>query len=178
MTSKVDSAETRAKRIKLLILDIDGVMTDGRLYLSGEGETFKQFNILDGLGIKLLRQNGVEVAIISGRSSAALTKRARDLGIEHLYQGREDKLQALTELMAQMTLSLDEVAHMGDDLPDLPVMRRVGLAMAPANAYRLVKQHAQYCTETAGGAGAVREACDFLLSAQGKLDTALAPYLS
>ncbi|MEZ5547044.1 MAG: HAD family hydrolase [Pseudomonadales bacterium] len=168
----------KAKAIKLLVLDIDGVMTDGRLYFSAQGEALKVFNILDGLGIKLLRNSGVEVAIISGRRSEALAKRASDLGINHLYQGREDKIQALTELITPLELSFAEVAHLGDDLPDLPVIRKVGLGMAVANAYELVKHHADWCSTAKGGEGAVREACDFIMSAQGTLDDALQPYLN
>jgi len=171
-------AQQKAIAVKLLVLDIDGVMTDGRLYFSAQGEALKVFNILDGLGIKLLRNSGVEVAIISGRSSEALSKRAADLGIKHLYQGREDKIQALTELLTVLDLSFNQVAHLGDDLPDLPVIRKVGLGMAVANAYALVKQHADWCTSAKGGEGAVREACDFIMSAQGTLDDALQPYLN
>ena len=171
-------AQQKAIEIKLLVLDIDGVMTDGRLYFSAQGEALKVFTIPDGLGIKLLRNSGVEVAIISGRSSEALSKRAADLGIKHLYQGREDKIQALTELLTVLDLSFNQVAHLGDDLPDLPVIRKVGLGIAVANAYALVKQHADWCTTAKGGEGAVREACDFIMSAQGTLDDALQPYLN
>ncbi|MCF7981441.1 MAG: HAD hydrolase family protein, partial [Pseudomonadales bacterium] len=145
---------------------------------SAQGEALKVFNILDGLGIKLLRNSGVEVAIISGRRSEALTKRASDLSITHLYQGREDKIQALTELLARLNLSFKEVAHVGDDLPDLPVIRQAGLGIAVANAYELVKQHADWCTEKKGGEGAVREVCDFIMSAQGTIEHAHQAYLN
>lgn len=178
MTQKdLAQAAQKAKAIKLLVLDIDGVMTDGRLYFSAEGEVLKVFNILDGQGIKLLRSSGVEIAIISGRRSEALAKRASDLGIVHLYQGREDKINALDELLSELQLDYQQVAHLGDDLPDLPVIRRVGLGMAVANAYELVKQQADWCTKARGGEGAVREACDFIMKAQGTLEQALRPFL-
>lgn len=177
MTTDIAAATEKAKQIRLLILDVDGVMTDGRLYFSAEGELLKVFNILDGQGIKLLHASGVEVAIITGRRAAALEKRAADLGIRHLYQGREDKLNALDELLAQLRLEYHQVAHLGDDLPDLPVIKRVGLGMAVANAYALVREQADWCTHTQGGNGAVREACDFIMAAQGTLEGALQSFL-
>jgi len=170
-------ASEKARAVRLLVLDVDGVMTDGHLYFSAQGESLKVFNILDGQGIKLLRESGVEVAIITGRRSTALEKRANDLGIRHLYQGREDKLNALDELLAELHLQYNQVAHLGDDLPDLPVIRRVGLGMAVANAYDLVKTQADWCARRHGGDGAVREACDFIMAAQGTLAQALAPFL-
>ena len=117
----------RAKAIKLAVFDVDGVLTDGKLYFLPDGSEFKTFNTLDGQGIKMLMRSGVRTAIISGRKTPVVEKRARDLGIQHLYQGREDKLVVLDELLAELGLHYEQVAYLGDDLPDLPVIRRVGL---------------------------------------------------
>jgi 3-deoxy-D-manno-octulosonate 8-phosphate phosphatase (KDO 8-P phosphatase) len=177
MTKNLQKALASAKEVKLLVLDVDGVMTDGRLYIGAEGETIKAFNSHDGHGIKMLRCSGIEVAIISGRKSSALEQRAKELGIKHLYQGREDKITALNELLNIIDVNYQQIAHLGDDLPDLPVIRRVGLGMAVANAYPLVKEHALWCTKAEGGNGAVREACDFIMAAQNTLVPALDQYL-
>lgn len=177
MSKDLQKALNRAKQIKLLVLDVDGVMTDGSLYFIGEGEALKVFNCHDGHGIRMLRRSGVEVALISGRESPALETRAHDLGIKFLYQGREDKINALDELLEIIDLDYQHIAHLGDDLPDLPIIRRVGLGMAVANAYPLVKEHAIWCTRANGGHGAVREACDFIMAAQNTLVPALDQYL-
>jgi 3-deoxy-D-manno-octulosonate 8-phosphate phosphatase (KDO 8-P phosphatase) len=170
-------AEEKAFKIKLLILDVDGVLTDGKLYFSANGETLKVFNSLDGHGIKMLRATGVEVAIISGRESEALDQRVANLGIQYYFPGREDKINALDELLVSLQLRDEQIAHLGDDLPDLPVIQRVGLGMAVANAYSFVKLHADWCARNNGGDGAVREACDFIMDAQGTLQSALDQYL-
>jgi 3-deoxy-D-manno-octulosonate 8-phosphate phosphatase (KDO 8-P phosphatase) len=167
----------RAARIQLLVLDVDGVMTNGQLYFSEHGESLKAFNTLDGLGIKLLQQNGIEVAIISGRQSGALGKRAAALGIKRIAQGREDKFNALSELLSSHPVELDRIACAGDDLPDLQVMRRVGLAFAVPDAHESVHRYTHACTSRAGGMGAVREIADFLLQAQQRYDAALADFL-
>ncbi|MBF7142828.1 MULTISPECIES: KdsC family phosphatase [Pseudomonas] len=167
----------RASRIKLAVFDVDGVLTDGRLYFLEDGSEMKAFNTLDGQGIKMLMASGVATAIISGRNSVATERRARNLGIPHVFQGREDKLAVLEGLVAQLGLSLDQVAHLGDDLPDLPVMRRVGLGMAVANAADFVRKHAHGVTQARGGEGAAREYCELILRAQGNLDAALNHYL-
>lgn len=167
----------RASRIKLAIFDVDGVLTDGRLYFLEDGTEMKAFNTLDGQGIKMLMASGVATAIISGRNSPSTERRARNLGIPHVYQGREDKLVVLAELVGRLGLSYEQVAHLGDDLPDLPVMRRVGLGMAVANANAFVRQHAHGITEAKGGEGAAREYCELILRAQGNLDAALNHYL-
>jgi 3-deoxy-D-manno-octulosonate 8-phosphate phosphatase (KDO 8-P phosphatase) len=167
----------RASRIKLAIFDVDGVLTDGRLYFLEDGSEMKAFNTLDGQGIKMLMASGVATAIISGRKSPATDKRARNLGIGHVYQGREDKLVVLDELLGQLNLSHEQVAHLGDDLPDLPVIRRVGLGMAVANANDFVRRHAHGVTQAKGGEGAAREYCELILRAQGNLDAALNHYL-
>jgi 3-deoxy-D-manno-octulosonate 8-phosphate phosphatase (KDO 8-P phosphatase) len=167
----------RAARIRLLILDVDGVLTDGRLYLSSDGVESKAFHTRDGHGIKLLREGGVNVAVISGRRSRAVELRMTELGVEHLYQGIDNKLTALDELVARLDLELDEVAHVGDDVIDLPVMRKVGLAIAVQDASEFVKRHAHWQTANAGGRGAVRDACELILEAQGSLEVLLDRYL-
>ncbi|MFO1388579.1 KdsC family phosphatase [Cellvibrio sp.] len=170
--------ETRAKRIKLLLLDVDGVLTDGRLYFSNQGDEFKTFSTLDGHGIKLLQKSGVKVGIITGRTSNLVAKRASDLGIKILVQGREDKWDALQEILAEHPVQLDEIAFMGDDWPDLTVMCRVGLALAPANSHFTVTERAHWQSRARGGEGAVREACDMLMKAQNSFDQLLKTYLA
>jgi 3-deoxy-D-manno-octulosonate 8-phosphate phosphatase (KDO 8-P phosphatase) len=166
----------RGKHIKLAVFDVDGVLTDGRLYFLEDGSEFKTFNTLDGQGIKMLIASGVTTAIISGRKTPVVERRARNLGIAHLYQGREDKLVVLDELLSQLGLNYEQVAYLGDDLPDLPVIRRVGLGMAVASA-GFVRQHAHGITQARGGEGAAREFCELILSAQGNLEAAHAAYL-
>ncbi|MGH8352872.1 MAG: KdsC family phosphatase [Pseudomonas sp.] len=167
----------RAQGVKLAIFDVDGVLTDGRLYFLTDGSEFKTFNTLDGHGIKLLIASGVRTAIISGRTTPVVERRAQNLGIQHLYQGREDKLAVLDELLGELGLSYAQVAYLGDDLPDLPVMRRVGLGMAVASADAFVRQHAHGVTEARGGEGAAREFCELIMRAQGSLEAAQAAYL-
>lgn len=166
----------RARRIKLLLLDVDGVLTDGKLYFSNSGDELKTFCTLDGHGIKLLQGSGVKVGIITGRTSTLVAKRAKDLGIELLIQGREDKWAALQENMDN-SISLEEIAFMGDDWPDLSVMSRVGLALTVPNAHLSVADRAHWQSRFHGGQGAVREACDLIMQAQGTFDSALALYL-
>lgn len=168
---------TKAKLIKLLILDVDGTLTDGNLYYSSEAIEFKAFNTQDGQGIKLLQQSGVEVAIITVRTSALLEKRAKDLGINYLFQGQNNKLVIYENLIKRLNFSPEQVAYVGDDLPDLAIIRRVGLGIAVANAYSFVKKHALYETKALGGSGAVREVCDLIMTAQGSLEKILAQYL-
>lgn len=167
----------RAKAVRLAIFDVDGVLTDGRLYFLADGSEFKTFNTLDGHGIKMLIASGVQTAIISGRSSPVVERRAANLGIQHLIQGREDKLLVLEQLLGELGLGYEEVAYLGDDLPDLPVIRRVGLGMAVASADAFVRQHAHGITSAAGGAGAAREFCELIMRAQGTLEQAQAAYL-
>jgi 3-deoxy-D-manno-octulosonate 8-phosphate phosphatase (KDO 8-P phosphatase) len=165
-----------AKKIKLLLLDVDGVLTDGRLYYGNSGEEMKAFNIQDGLGIKLLQRAEVQVGIITGRVSSLLEHRATELGIHPVVQGREDKLTALQELMQTMDINLDEVAFVGDDLPDLAVIRQVGLGITPANGSSTLSSQAQWQTSKRGGDGAVREVAEMILYAQNKLPSILATY--
>ena len=167
----------RAKKIKLTIFDVDGVMTDGSLYLADDGQEFKAFNSLDGHGMKMLKRSGVELAIITGRSSQLVALRAINLGVTHLYQGSEDKLTAFLELLEKTGHDPAECAYMGDDVVDLPVMRRCGLAVCVPAAPALVKQHSHYITQLPGGGGAVRELCELIMQAQGTFEMQLAPYL-
>lgn len=167
----------RASLVRLLVLDVDGVLTDGTLYFSAAGEELKAFNIHDGLGIKLLRAAGVEVAIITGRRSAALERRAEDLGVSRLMQGIEDKLAAFTALADGLGLKAEQIGCVGDDLPDLPLLRRCALSIAVPEAPKRVRDAAHYVTHAGGGRGAVREVCELILEAQGSLEAQLAPYL-
>ena len=173
----MDKLHERARAIRLAIFDVDGVLTDGRLYFMPDGTEFKSFNTLDGHGIKMLMASGVETAIISGRKSPLVERRAANLGIKHLIQGREDKLTALSELRQIIPVEMHEIAHLGDALPDLPVMRRVGLGMAVASADAFVREHAHGVTQAVGGAGAAREFCELIMRAQGTLEQAQAAYL-
>jgi 3-deoxy-D-manno-octulosonate 8-phosphate phosphatase (KDO 8-P phosphatase) len=161
--------DERARRLRLAIFDVDGVMTDGTLYIGAQGEAFKAFNILDGHGVKMLQAGGIATAIISGRASEALTRRAAELGIAHVVQGCADKLAAFEKLRGELGCEAADCAFMGDDLPDLAVMQRCGFAVAVANAVDAVKQGAHYVTRTPGGHGAVREFCELVLRARGQL---------
>lgn len=173
----MNDLNARAKKIKLAVFDVDGVMTDGRLYFLPDGTEFKTFNVLDGLGIKMLMKMGIETAIITGRSSLVVENRAKSLGIQHYFHGREDKLTALNELLAKTAYDYEQVAYLGDDLPDLSAIRQVGIGMATANANDFVKKHALAVTQARGGKGAVREFCELILSARGQLDTLQQQYL-
>ena len=177
MTSGLTSTE-RAKRLKLMIFDVDGVLTDGGLRYGPEGELIKTFNALDGHGIKLLQKSGVRTAIISARQSPIVTRRATDLGISILLQGIEDKRSAFEKMITDLKLTPEECGFMGDDVIDLPVMTRVGFAISVPNGHAEVRSRAHYVAQAHGGNGAVREVCDFILRAQDNYDSALAPYLS
>ena len=167
----------KAKNLKLLILDVDGVLTDGKLFFDQEGNEYKCFHARDGHGIKLLRQSGVEIAVISGRKSKTVELRMKNLGIELIYQGHEHKVAAFNEIIEKLAIAPDQAAHMGDDLLDLPIMKRVGLAIAVNDANFAVKQRADWCTTSLGGLGAVREICDLIMQAQGTFDDILNSYL-
>jgi len=158
--------EARARGVRLAIFDVDGVMTDGTLYIGAEGEAFKAFNILDGHGVKMLQSAGIATAILSGRSSEAVARRAAELSIMHVIQGASDKLASFDALLARLGVEPLACAFIGDDLPDLPVMRNCGLAVAVANAVEDVKGAAHYVTAAPGGRGAVREFCELVLRAQ------------
>jgi len=167
----------RIKPLRLVAFDVDGVLTDGGLYLADSGEEFKRFNSLDGHGLKMLKASGVELAIITGRTSTCVALRARNLGITRLYQGVEDKLAAMQALLAELQLAPEAAAFMGDDVVDLPVMRRVGLALSVPAAPQVVRDHAHYVSQREAGHGAVREVCELIMAAQGTLQAQLAPYL-
>ena len=171
------SLAARIKPLRLVAFDVDGVLTDGGLYLSDSGEEFKRFNSLDGHGLKMLKASGVELAIITGRTSRCVELRAGNLGITRLYQGVEDKLATMQALLAELKLPPEAAAFMGDDVVDLPVMRRVGLALSVPDAPQVVRDHAHYVSQRDAGHGAVREVCELILGAQGTLGAQLAPYL-
>lgn len=167
----------KAAKVELLIFDIDGVLTDGRIYLSEHQEVFKAFHVHDGVGIKLLHEVGIKTAIITGSQSPIVRLRADYLGIQHVHQVIENKIPAYEELVKKLGLTHESVAYLGDDLPDLPLMRRAGLSVAVANAVPFVREHANWVTKANGGKGAAREVCDLVLSAKGLLNDIQNRYL-
>jgi 3-deoxy-D-manno-octulosonate 8-phosphate phosphatase (KDO 8-P phosphatase) len=169
-TSTNSDLAGRAREVRLLILDVDGVLTDGSLQFDNRGEEYKTFNSLDGLGIRMLLDNAIEVAVITGRESKIVHRRMSDLGVKHIYQGCRDKLSAFEELLLTTGLKPELAAYVGDDLPDLPIMQRVGLAIAVNNAHAFVKQHCDWVTTLPGGKGAVREVTDLILESQSVLE--------
>jgi 3-deoxy-D-manno-octulosonate 8-phosphate phosphatase (KDO 8-P phosphatase) len=171
-------AKARAAAVRLMIFDVDGILTDGSLHYGADGEQIKTFNVLDGHGIKLLQQAGVAVAIISARDSTMVARRAADLSIAHLYQGVHDKRAALDSLLKQLGIGLDACGFIGDDVMDLPILLAVGFAASVPNGHAEVTARVHYVTQAAGGRGAAREICDFILRAQDKYEAALAPYLA
>lgn len=175
--SPEDQAWARARPLQLMAFDVDGVMSDGSLFYSDTGVEIKAFNTLDGLGLKLLQEHGVEIAIITGRKAHCVELRAAGLGITHLYQGVHDKRTVMQQLLATTGIDPSAAGYMGDDLVDLPVMTLCGLAAAPGDAHPFVLQHAHYRTQRPGGRGAVRELCDFILEAKGLLDGIQSRYL-
>ena len=168
----------RARAVRLVVFDVDGVLTDGALYIDTEGREHKVFHSRDGHGMKMLRDCGVELAIITGRSSPAVTHRMASLGIEHVFQGQQDKLPAFRQLLVTLGLEAEQAAYVGDDVVDLPIMRRVGFAVAVADAHPLVKRHAHWQTANPGGRGAARDVCELIMEAQGRLDAVLERYLA
>ena len=167
----------KARAIRLAAFDVDGVLTDGTLYMTGEGEEIKAFNSLDGHGMKMLRESGVELAIITGRTSRIVELRAKNLGIGLVYQGVEDKARAFAELLAARRLDAAAVAYMGDDVVDLPVLTRCGLALSVPEAPLFVRQRVHYVSRASGGRGAAREVCELIMHAQGTLEQKLQTYL-
>lgn len=174
----MNQAYDKALPIKLIIFDVDGVMTDGSLYFGDDGQEYKAFHSLDGHGLTMLKQTGVALAIITGRTSGVVKHRAHNLGIDLLYQGARDKLAAYRELLSRVNLSPEQTAFMGDDVVDLPVMTRCGLAITVPSAPGDVQQYAHYITAREGGHGAVREACEFIMKAQGTYAGLLAGYVA
>lgn len=158
----------QAAAIKLLVCDVDGVFSDGRIYLANSGEELKAFNTKDGFGVKALQKSGVVVAVITGRNSQIVADRMTALGVRYLFQGREDKQHVLNELCEQLSVTKQQVAFIGDDLPDLAAMAGIGLAVSPADGHPLVRYHADYVTQCLGGFGAVRELADLILLSQGQ----------
>ena len=166
----------RARQVRLLLLDVDGVLTDGTITYGTDGIETKSFHTQDGLGLKLLQESGVAAGIITARASEAVLRRARELGFAHVVQGAADKLAAFEAILRETGLRPPQTAYMGDDWMDLPLLNRVGLAAAPANAVAEVRQRVHYTTERTGGRGAVREVCDLLLEAQSNLERLFARF--
>jgi len=173
----MQAAAEKAKHIRLFILDVDGVLTSGMVYYQGMETQIMGFHIHDGLGLKLLQKAGIKVAIISGRKSEALQRRLTELHIDLAYLGQEDKLPAYNELKATLNLTDQEIAYMGDDLPDLPLLARAGLAITVPNAPAIIKQHVDLMTVNQAGSGAVREACEFIMGAQDLYQSMVQSYL-
>ncbi len=167
----------RAGRIRLVIFDVDGVLTDGSLFLGDDGQEYKAFNSRDGHGMVVLQDSGVRLAVITGRSSQVVRIRMESLGVDHVFQGCRDKLPAYAALKRELELADESIAYVGDDVVDLPIMRQVGLAIAVGDAHPLVRAHAHWCTSAHGGRGAAREVCELILEAQGNLDQITTRYL-
>lgn len=173
----IDECRARAARIKLMAFDVDGVLTDGSLYFTDAGTEIKAFNTRDGQGLRMLQNAGITLAIITGRDAECVTWRMKNLGIEHVYQGIGHKLSTFHELLAKVGIEAHEAGFMGDDVIDLQVMAVCGFSAAPGDCHEINRQYADYVAGLPGGRGAVREVCDFILAAQGRLDAALAPFL-
>jgi len=168
--------EERLSKIRLLLLDVDGVLTDGGITLNDAGEQTKTFHVRDGHGMKLLQRIGVRIGIITGRSSQVVEHRMRELGVDLVFQGVRDKLEPFERICSDLQLENDQVAYLGDDVVDLPILRRVGFAATVADACEEIKPYVHYVTRCAGGRGAVREICDLIIRAQGKWDEVMARY--
>lgn len=172
-----EEAKNRARRLKLMAFDVDGVLSEGSLFYTDEGIEMKAFSSLDGVGMQMLQSAGITVAIITGRKARCVEFRMQNVGIDLLYQGITNKLETMRELLGKLGISADEAGYMGDDIVDLQVMAACGFSATPADGQEIVKQYSQLISSKAGGKGAVREVCEFILDAQGKLEAALAPYL-
>lgn len=167
----------RAKHIRLAIFDVDGILTNGRLVYGVNGHELKEFHVIDGQGIKFLQKTGVEIAIITARQSEIISQRMKDLDIVHFYQGNSDKLPAYEDLKQKLKLEDHQISYMGDDLPDLPIIRRVGLGVTVPNAAKVMHENACWTTQATGGNGAVRELCELIMNAQGTYQTIIDSYL-
>lgn len=167
----------KAAAIRLVVFDVDGVLTDGALFIGDDGQEYKAFNSKDGHGMVMLQETGVQIAVITGRTSEVVRIRMESLGVQHVFQGKRIKLPAYEELKQRTGLSDGQIAYVGDDVVDLPVMRRVGLAIAVQDAHPVAKRHAHWVTPSGGGRGAAREACELIMEAQGTLEKALGVYL-
>ena len=177
LDNAVTDAKARASRIKLMAFDVDGVLSDGSLFYTDEGIEIKAFNSLDGLGLNLLRKAGITIAVITGRNTRNVAARMQHLGIDLLFQGVKNKLEVMQDLLAKLGITAEEAGFMGDDIIDLQVMAACGFSATPADSHHLAKRYACLISSKDGGRGAVREVCEFILDAQGKLDAVLAPYL-
>jgi 3-deoxy-D-manno-octulosonate 8-phosphate phosphatase (KDO 8-P phosphatase) len=167
----------KAAAIRLVIFDVDGVLTDGSLFLGDDGQEYKAFNSRDGHGMKMLQASGVDIGIITGRTSQVVKYRMDSLGIKHVYQGQQDKLPAFEALLNKLSISTEQVAYVGDDVVDLPILIRAGLAIAVQDAHPMVKQHCHWITPNPGGRAAARDVCELIMQAQGTLDSQLGHYL-
>jgi 3-deoxy-D-manno-octulosonate 8-phosphate phosphatase (KDO 8-P phosphatase) len=167
----------KAAAVRLVVFDVDGVLTDGALFIGDDGQEYKAFNSKDGHGMVMLQETGVQIAVITGRTSEVVRIRMESLGVQHVFQGKRIKLPAYEELKQRTGLSDAQIAYVGDDVVDLPVMRRVGLAIAVQDAHPVAKRHAHWITPSGGGRGAAREACELIMEAQGTLEKALGVYL-
>ena len=167
----------KAAKIKLLVFDVDGVLTDGSLIVGDDGQEYKAFFSKDGLGMKMLQQTGVKIAVITARTSDVVIHRMQNLGIKHIYQGQLEKLPAFEKILTELDLSPEQAAFVGDDVIDLPVLQQAGLAITVADAHPLVKQHAHWQTPQCGGRGAARDVCELIMQAQGTLEAQFQQYL-
>jgi len=167
----------KAAQIKLVVFDVDGVLTDGGLFFGDDGQEYKAFYSRDGLGMKLLQKTGVEIGVITARNSKVVEHRMHNLGIENVYQGKLNKLDAFHHLLAKLNVSAAQTAYTGDDVVDLPVMKEAGLAIAVQDAHPFVKQHAHWITQHNGGRGAARDVCELIMQAQGTLEAQLNSFL-
>ncbi len=174
----IEAAKARAAQMQLMAFDVDGVLTDGTIWYSADGDAFKGFSTLDGHGLKMLQMGGIELAIITGRRSRSLELRCENLGIARLYQGVEDKRTKLDELLSELSLTHEQAGYMGDDIVDLPILRACGFSATTGDGHPLVRQHVDVVTLRGGGRGAARDVCDFILAAQDKLEAMHARYLS
>ena len=164
------------KDIQLLLLDVDGVLTDGSIIYSDEDSETKVFNVKDGYGLKLVMSTGIKVGLVTGRTSKALHRRCRDLGIKYIYDGVQQKAQLLDKIVLETGVAADHTAFIGDDLPDIPLMKRIGLSIAVADAHEMVRDYSDWITSAPGGRGAVREVCDALLKARGHWEKLMAKF--
>ena len=167
----------KAAKIKLVVFDVDGVLTDGRLIIGDDGQEYKAFYSKDGLGMKMLKQSGVELAVITARTSNVVLHRMQSLGIKHIYQGQLEKLPAFEKILNELGLSAEQAAYVGDDVIDLPVMLKAGLAITVQDAHPLAKQYAHWQTPQCGGRGAARDVCELIMQAQGSLEEQFQKYL-
>ena len=171
------STRDRARRVRLMVFDVDGIMTDGHLYFTSSGEEMKAFHTLDGHGVKMLRECGIEVALLTARQSQIVARRAAELGITRVIQGASDKRAGFESLLRDCGLTAEQAGYAGDDLLDLPVLLRCGFAATVPQAPEAVRSRVHYISRAGSGKGAVREICEYILSAQGRLDQVIAPYL-